>query len=300
MSFSSRLKAELCAAPQGKMCCVTAELYGVFLMGQTWNAELLRVVTTHPDLPARLRALMLRRLGFEFDEAGGHGGRSLVIHDAKKLDAVFGAFGLERIAGQSIHLNHAALEDNCCRSAFCRGVFLSGGSMTDPEKKYHLEILTPHRHLTRELIPVLHEYGFEPKQTSRGGVYGLIFQSSESIEDFLTFMGAPLASLELMQIKQMKEVRNNVNRQVNCETRNFVRTLDAAARQIDGFGRLRRSREWDGLPEPLKAAALARLEAPDASLSELAETLGIGRSALNHRFRKLEALNGVCSPSRPH
>lgn len=290
MSFSSELKAELCAAPSDRLCCVGAELYGAFLLAQTWNASLLRVVTTHADVSERLRTLLARRFHFEFDVSDTPGRGSLMLRDPDKLDAVFSAFGLERVQGRSIHLNHAVLEDSCCHAAFCRGVFLSGGSMTDPEKKYHVELVTPHKHLTRELLPILHEHGFEPRLTERGGVYALVFQSSEAIEDFLTFMGAPLSSLSLMQIKQLKEVRNQVNRHVNCDTGNMERTLNAAARQVALLERLAASPAWDTLPEPLRAAAAARIENPDASLSELSESLGIGRSALNHRLRKLEEL----------
>lgn len=290
MSFSSDLKAELCAVPANRLCCVGAELYGAFLLAQTWNASLLRVVTTHPDVPERLRVLLERRFGFGFDTSDAPGRGSLLLKAPDKLETIFSAFGLERMPGRSIHLNHAALENVCCHAAFCRGVFLSGGSMTDPEKKYCVELVTPHKHLTRELLPILYEHGFEPRMTERGGVYALVFQSSETIEDFLTFMGAPLSSLSLMQIKQLKEVRNQVNRHVNCDTGNMERTLNAAARQVALFQILPGSSAWEGLPEALRAAAAARMEAPDASLSELAETLGIGRSALNHRLRKLEEI----------
>ena len=287
MSFSSEVKHELCAVSTNRPCCSAAELYGAFLFAQVWNDRQLRVVTTHPDVPRRLRDLLVKRFGFTFDGTQGSDA-PLTIRDNRKLDAIFQAFGLSRAPGLSIHLNHAALECDGCHEALCRGVFLSGGSMTDPEKKYHIELVTPHKHLTRELLPVLHEHGFEPKPVARGGLYALVFQSSEAIEDFLTFMGAPLSSLSLMQIKQLKEVRNQVNRHVNCDTGNMERTLAAASRQVQEFERLRASPVWDTLAPPLQAAALARIEHPDSSLTELSEILEIGRSALNHRLRKLE------------
>ncbi|MCL2030675.1 MAG: DNA-binding protein WhiA [Oscillospiraceae bacterium] len=287
-SFSSDVKRELCAVPADRLCCCSAELYGAFLFSQLWNAAQLRLVTTHPDVPGRLDALLVKRFGFTFDgsESAGHALR--VIRGEAKLNAIFHAYGLERRPGLSIHLNHAALEGDCCRAAFCRGVFLSGGSMTDPEKKYHLELVTPHRHLTRELLPILHEHGFEPRPVTRGAIHALLFQSSETIEDFLTFTGAPLSSLALMQVKQLKDLRNQVNRHVNCDTGNMERTLTASARQMERFERLRGSPAWDTLPVPLQTAVAMRLENPDASLTELAGMLGIGRSALNHRLRKLE------------
>lgn len=288
MSFSAEVKRELCAKPPGRLCCAAAELYGAFLFAHTWTATQLRVVTTHPDVPRRLQELLVKHFGFTFDEPAVSGRTQYTMKDGVKLDAVFKTFGLERSPGLSIHLNHAVLEGDCCSGAFCRGVFLTGGSMTDPEKKYHIELVTPHRHLTRELLPILHNHGFEPKLTNRGGVYALVFQSSEAIEDFLTFMGAPLSSLALMQVKQLKDVRNQVNRHVNCDTGNMERTLNAAARQVERFEQVHISPDWDTLSPPLQAAALVRIENPDASLTELSEILGIGRSALNHRLRKLE------------
>ena len=285
MTFSAELKRELCRT-EPKPCCATAELYGALLFAHTFTPRLVKVISTHGDVMKRLDKLLIRVAGFGFDQG-------MTLRDEAKLRLLFDRFGLVQRPGQSVHINHALLEESCCRASFCRGVFLTGGSVTDPEKKYHMEILTPHRHLCRELLPIFYEHGFEPKPAERAGIHLLVFQSSETIADVLTFMGAPLAALKLMDTKMMKEMRNQVNRAVNCETGNLERTVAAATRQIERFAALRKTPKWKELPLQLKATALARMESPDASLAELAESLELSKSALNHRLRKLEGLCGT-------
>ena len=160
------------------------------------------------------------------------------------------------------------LEEEHCRLAFFRGAFLAGGSVTDPAKRYHLELSTPHLSVSRELRSLLLEAGFTPKETTRKGNSVTYFKQSEAIEDFLTAIGAPLAAMEIMNAKAEKDLRGSVNRRVNC---------DAA----------------EELPDKLKEAVDLRVAHPEFTLTQLAELCNppVSKSAFNHRLRKLVSLS---------
>ena len=192
----------------------------------------------------------------------------------------------------ALHVNYGVLEDECCRVAFARGAFLAGGSVTDPEKRYHLELTTTHQKVARETDALLLELGYGAKLTSRGGNCVLYFKQSELIEDFLTMLGAPVCAMDVMQAKMEKDLRNGVNRRVNCETANLTKVVDAAQEQIAAIRRLQRAGGLEALPEKLRQSAQLRLENPEATLQELADmqTPPVSKSAINHRMRKLVQL----------
>jgi DNA-binding protein WhiA len=154
---------------------------------------------------------------------------------------------------------------------------------------YHLELITRHYNLSREVMALLLDMGFAPKMTVRKSNYMIYFKDSESIEDFLTKCGAPLSAIAVMEAKVEKELRNRVNRRVNCETANLSKTVDAAQRQIAAIERLLESGGFDSLQDKLKEAALLRMEYPEAALGELtaAAQFKVSRSGLNHRLAKL-------------
>lgn len=298
-SFSAKTKRELCRAPISRACCAAAECYGALLLGNTFTGRALRIVTTHRAFAERLPPLFREAFGLE---PGGEakaepGGKQIVSvtkpEDVRKIRMTYGYGEHDELA---LHLNLANLERECCLASFWRGAFLAGGTVNSPEKKYHLEIATPHRFLARELMALLRESGLEAGHTERAGVQVLYFKASESIEDFLTLAGAPASALTLMSAKVEKDLRNQINRRVNCDSANLDKTVASSGRKRDGILRLRQSDMWDKLPEPLRRAAGARLEYPEDSLSQLAERLGISKSCLNHRLRRLEALagDGVC------
>ena len=153
MSFSSRAKAELCQARPDRKCCAVAESYGVLLYCNTFSANEIRVITASPEFASRLPKLFRKAFGVSFDRLppeGAEGKRTLSITDADKLSAIFDAFGADRGATLSHHINFGVIEEDCCRASFIRGAFLAGGSVTDPEKRYHLELATSHRSVSRE------------------------------------------------------------------------------------------------------------------------------------------------------
>ena len=294
MSFSSDTKAELCRAPISRRCCAQAEAYGVMLYCNTFRPDQLRIVTENPEFSARLPKLFKRAFGLEFDqlpvETGGK--RIFQITDPAKLGTIFDTFGISNEGGVALHVNYGVLEEDCCRVSFLRGAFLAGGSATDPAKRYHLELATSHRMVSRETDALLLDLGFRAKTVERNGSSILYFKQSEGIEDFLTFLGAPVCAMAVMEAKMEKELINGVNRRVNCETANLSKVVNAAGDQIDAIRLLERRGILETLPEKLQITAQMRLRNPEATLAELAGMSNppVSKSAINHRMRKLVEL----------
>ena len=292
MSFAYDVKAELCKAPLSRGCCAVAEGCGVLLYASAFSAGEVRIVTENDEFAARLPRLFQRAFGVKFDELPEEkkvGKLVLRITREDKLEAIWRALGYDRRAHFALHLTFALLEEECCRAAFLRGAFLSGGSVTDPQKRYHLELATSHVQAGREVEALLRDMGFEPKNVMRQGSFVTYFKSSEHIADLLTLIGAPGRALEIVSAKIEKEMRNTVNRRVNCDAANLDKTVMAAYEQVEAFTRLTESGAINELPVKLQEVAVARLLQPELTLSELAATFDppLTKSCLNHRIRKL-------------
>ena len=289
MSFSSDAKAELCRVPLTRRCCARAEAYGVLLYAGSFSPTEVRIVTESEDFAARLPKLFQKAFGVRFD-AQESGSKSIFrITDGQKLAVILEALGYDPDQHYALHVNFALLEEECCRASFLRGAFLAGGSVTDPLKRYHLELATPHHSVSREAYSVLLELGFTPKETQRGGNWLLYFKQADFIADFFTAIGAPGTAMNIMTAKVEKEMRNTITRRVNCDSANADKVVAAAQEQIDAIRRIVREYGIDALPEPLKDAALLRIANPEASLADLA-TLSyppVTKSCLSHRLKKI-------------
>ena len=193
----------------------------------------------------------------------------------------------------ALHVNFGLLEEEPEQLAFFRGAFLAGGSVTDPAKRYHLELATPHLKVSAEASVLLREIGFSAKETSRAGNSILYFKQSDTIEDFLTAIGAQVSAMGVMEAKVEKDLRNGVNRRVNCETANLSKAVDASFEQLAAIRRLEEAGVLERLPQKLQETARLRRENPEATLSELAEMPDppVSKSAINHRMRKLMELS---------
>ncbi|MCI9367657.1 MAG: DNA-binding protein WhiA [Oscillospiraceae bacterium] len=296
MAFSANVKQELCRQRVGRRCCAQAEAYGILLFCSIFHTRQARIVTECSALKERLPVLFHRAFQVSFDQLPetGEGKGAFLIEEPGKLKAVFDAFDLEWDSSVSLHINLARLEEEHCRTAFLRGVFLAGGSVTDPMKGYHLEMATSHYHVGRELPALLREAGFEPKETDRKGNRVIYFKQSDHIEDYLTFLGAPVSAMEVMAAKIERDLRGSVNRQVNCDSANLDKTVAAAREQLAVIERLQEADRLDCLPDKLKEAARLRMEHPELNLSQLAALCDppVSKSALNHRMRKLVELAG--------
>ncbi|MCL2227855.1 MAG: DNA-binding protein WhiA [Oscillospiraceae bacterium] len=299
MSFSYNTKNELCRLLPQEVCCAVAECYGVLMFCNTFSAREIRVVTGNMALGLRLKEMFAFAFSTEFDvmpEPDKVGKQAYVITDAAKLGRIFEAFGVLPESLLAHHVNLGVLEEDCCCKSFVRGAFLAGGAITDPNKSYHLELVTDHFNVSRETYSLLLEMGFSPKETSRSGNYIIYFKQSSAIEDFLTFVGAPIHAMELMSAKIEKDMRNSVNRKVNCDTANVTKTVDASASHVKAIGVIEGAGLLETLPEKLRQTAALRVEHPELSIKELADSSSppVTKSCLNHRLRKLvEIAEGV-------
>ena len=238
ISFSANVKRELCRTAPGAKCCALAEMLGALLYANHFSASCIRIVTENPEFAARLPRLLQRGFGLRFDalpEPEAQGKRVLVLEDPEKISHVFTLCGFSAESSLALHVNLALLENDCCRRAFLRGAFLAGGSVTDPAKRYHLEFSTSHRRVCAETGTLLLEMGLTPKQTERKGSSILYFKQSETIEELLALMGAPVSAMTVMQAKIEKDWRNDANRKTNCDTANVTKAVDAAQAVLTGM-----------------------------------------------------------------
>lgn len=272
-----------------------AELMGTLLYANTFTADCIRIVTESAEFARRLPYLLRKAAATKFDvlpEAGVAGKLTLCVTDPAKIAHIFARCGFSAETSVSLHVNLGLLENDCCRRAFLRGAFLAGGSVTDPAKRYHLEFSTSHRRVCAETGTLLLEMGLTPKQTERKGSSILYFKQSETIEELLALMGAPVSAMTVMQAKIEKDWRNDANRKTNCDTANVSKAVDAAQEQLAALRTLEAQGRLDTLPEKLLQTALLRREHPEATLSELAELHEppTSKSTVNHRMRKLLAM----------
>ena len=301
MSFASHVRAELCRTPVQRLCCARAECYGILLYCNTFHVDEVRIITESGDLAGRLPRLFQRAFGIRFDrlpEPDAPGKLIFQITDPQKMEKLIAALGYDHRQSVVMHVNFGILEEDCCRMSFLRGAFLAGGSVTDPEKRYHLELATNHIQASREVSTLLEECGFLPRSVQRAGSSVIYFKQSEHIEDFLTAIGAPVAAMDIMTAKVDKSIRNGANRAMNCDMANVNKTVSAAEVQLEAIERLHRAGKWETLPEKLRQTARLRRENPELSLQQLADkhTPPLSKSCLNHRLRKLVEISEEVEP----
>ena len=214
MSFASDVKNELCRVPLSRHCCAVAEAYGVLLYCHTFTTREIRIVTACGAFAERLPKLFRRAFGAHFalpaeEKTGGR--HVLTITDRAAVETVFAAFGADLSRTVAHHINLAVLENDCCRASFLRGAFLAGGSVTDPSKNYHLELITAHASVSRETAALLTELDFAARSIDRGANTVLYFKKSEAIEDFLTKIGADGKALLVTEQVDEKLVKSSRN-----------------------------------------------------------------------------------------
>ena len=295
MSFSGNVKSELCRSEVEKNCCALAEAMGTLLFANTFAPDCIRIVTESQDFGIRLPRVFRKGLGVSFDslpEQNAAGKLIYQITEPEKINRVFSTCGFSAQNSVSLHVNFALLEKECCQRAFLRGAFLAGGSVTDPEKRYHLELSTTHQSVSRETGRLLVEMNLAAKETERKGSAILYFKQSDSIEDFLTTIGAPVSAMAVMSAKIEKDWRNDANRKTNCDSANVDKAVAAAQEQLSAIRLLEKQDRLKDLPEKLRQTAALRRENPETTLSELAELHDppVSKSAVNHRMRKLMQL----------
>lgn len=181
------------------------------------------------------------------------------------------------------------LKSACCKRAYLRGCFLCAGSMSDPQKGYHLEYLCNNEDMANQLLRVIADFDVEAKMVRRKKYYVVYVKEGAAIVELLNVMEAHISLMNLENTRILKEIGNHTNRKVNCETANIIKAVNAANKQIEDIERIRDCKGLDSLPASLREMALVRLQYPDAPLGELGKYLDppIGKSGVNHRLRKL-------------
>ena len=292
-SFSACAKAELCKNLPPKQCCALAECFGILLFCNSFSAEGIRIITESREFSQRLPKLFRKSFGVTFDqipEEGSTGKQNFQITDSEKIAVIMDAFGFDRMGTVSLHINLPVVEEDCCKTAFLRGAFLAGGSVTDPGKAYHMELTTVHHSVSREAYALIQEVlGFYPKAAVRGGGQVLYLKQSDQISDFLAYLGASVAAMGIIETKLEKELNNKVNRRCNCDEANTSKVVEAAQEQLAAIRILREREIFEQLPQKLQQAAIAREENPESSLTELSNLMEppISKPAMNHRLKKL-------------
>lgn len=204
------------------------------------------------------------------------------------LDIVTSSFEMKRTISEQL------VKKSCCRRSYLRGAFLAGGSINHPESSsYHLEILSNYEEHAQSIIKMVNGYGLNAKLIERKKGFVMYIKEGEKITEFLNIIGAHQALFQFEDVRIMKDMRNSVNRLVNCETANLNKTVAASLRQISMIQLIEDKMGLDQLPEKLREIAILRKEHPDMNLKELGELLPggkVSKSGINHRFRKIEEI----------
>ena len=297
VSFAAAAKSEICRSIPNKNCCALAECFGILLFCNSFTAGNIKIVTESREFAYNLPRLFEKAFDIEFDSFPSMlspGKLTFQIYDPEKIESIMESFGFSVQDTLALHVNLPIVENECCKHAFLRGAYLAGGSVTDPSKAYHLELTTTHSAVARETYLLMGEMmGFYPKNTQRSGSQILYLKQSEQISDFLTFLGAPVSSMGIMEARLEKELNNKVNRRCNCDEANTSKVVEAAQEQLSAIRILRSRGIVEKLPTKLQQALIARENNPESSLTELAAMMEppITKPAMNHRLKKLVELS---------
>ena len=283
MSFSSEIKQELSWQLPSARHCRLAEISAILsfcshVEAGTEGTGNVRMHTENLAVARKYFTLLKKTFNINMNVSvrqnrKPHGNRSFEITALTDMTAV----------------RHVLIQNPCCRRAYIRGAFLASGSVSDPEKGYHFEIVCADSARAEQLSAMLESFGIEAKITLRKHNYILYVKEGSQIADILNVMEAHVGLMKFENIRILKEMRNSVNRQVNCETANLNKTVSAAVKQIEDIQYIQSTIGFEKLPENLAEIARLRLEQPGMSLKELGQMLTppVGKSGVNHRLRKL-------------
>lgn len=304
MSFSGNVKEELSEHWSSARHCQIAELAAILglcgsIIINSRNEYRVKVHTENKAVARKVFTLIKKTFNIESDISirrniqkqsvsysvvvKQHQDALRVLQAVKLIDEHLDGFEEVRI------VNPIVVQQTCCKRAFIRGAFLAAGSMSDPKKAYHLEIVCAAEPMAEQIRELMSSFSMDAKIVQRKKSYVVYLKEGSQIVDILNIMEAHVSLMELENVRILKEMRNTVNRKVNCETANLNKTVSAAVKQLEDITYLRDTIGLEKLSEGLEEVALARLSHPDASLKELGALLSppVGKSGVNHRLRKL-------------
>jgi DNA-binding protein WhiA len=309
MSFSAVTKNELSRLPISDKCCAIAELAAIVRMSGTIQISgmkkiNLKFTTENAAIARRIFSILKMIYNTEVEvmvrknkQLKKNNNYLIVVNDidiSKKILEDVGFINHEEnsIFNVNYKIPEELIKNRCCKRSYVRGAFLGGGSISNPEKTYHLEFVTNNEEHSKNLSQIINSFNLNSKIVMRKDNYVVYIKEGEQIVDILNIIGAHQALLKLEDIRVLKDVRNNINRIVNCETANLSKTIDASLRQIENIEYIQNTVGFKKLPKSLREIAELRLEYKEASLKELGMMLDppVGKSGVNHRFRKIEQL----------
>lgn len=280
MSFSSDIKKAIVKIPFDCPNCAVAETAGMLRISGKLSENGIKFTTENRTVADRLKRNLAEGFGIcpEVRERDGVKAYQLAVEDIFAVENIE-----ERITAGDV------MPFSCCRASFVRGAFLGGGSVSNPEKNYHLEFDARGKSEAEFLRDTLKTDGFASKVTYRKGRYVVYVKECETIADILGYIGAGKSALEMFTIQIEKEMRNSVNRRVNCENANADKAARASGRHLVAIRKIAAAKKFDKLPEVLREIAELRMEYPEDSLKELGEKTNppIGKSGVNHRLNRI-------------
>lgn len=295
MSFASEAREEIAQRSLSlqRDCCVRAAAYGIACFAKFFDARGL-MLQTEQCQTARLAQQLFARCGVQGSIQEKQRPSGILYEfgirapeQAARMHELFGTTGTE----PSLQIDPRLIRCQMCVSAYIGMAFLCSGTVTDPQKEYNIEFLTPRTNLARDFEALLAEHEFAPHRTRRGGVNLVYVKTGANVQKLLAFLGAAGAAERLGAQKAFKQVRNTTNRQTNCDTANLSKTARANAQTLKAIRYLQEHDALQTLPAPLQEAAAKRLANPDLSLAALCACFEpeISKSGLSHRMKKLEA-----------
>lgn len=300
MSFSSEVREELAGHISSSRHCQIAELAVMFCyLGRIWkNGEgnILFSIQTENEQVIRKCFTLLKKSFNICTDVIGRGSYSLTVEDAEQVKKLLQALKLLDASGSMSQaadiVNPLLIKNACCRRAFLRGAYLASGSMSDPEKSYHLEFVCGTEAQALQLQEIIRDFEIESRIIVRKNHFVVYMKEGSGIVDLLNVTGAHISLMNLENLRIVKEMRNSINRRVNCEAANITKTVNASAKQMEDIMLIQQTVGLKGLQGGLREAAEVRMEYPDASLKELGQYLNppVGKSGMNHRLRKLSGI----------
>lgn len=300
MSFSNEVRNEAARYMPDKPCCRRSELAALLLFAgqvdKTADGQLLKITVENAATARKIYQYVKELSPWPATVESEQKNRfrksrayDVVIEPKESDKEVLEEMGLFYPAVRR-HVPWNLLSKSCCRRSFIRGLFLTRGFINRPEGNYHLELVLGDTRLAVEVQKLLQKMGIKAGRIERKNHLVIYLKDSEKIADFLRLIGASKALLDFENARILKSMRNTVNRQVNCETANLVKTIDASVRQVELMDKLIQSQRWEMLGPQLKELAMVRLKFPDSTLKELGEMLNppLSKSGAAYRMRKLE------------
>jgi DNA-binding protein WhiA len=307
MSFSSSVKKELSENIDKARHCRIAELAAIIGQNGSYSFRpggAVMLTLASENILILRKAEQLLRLAFSIapelsvsrskDWNGVY--CALIIRDQKDVDRVLSAtkymLGNGVLLELRLPVDRRIIQGECCKKAYLRGLFLCSGSVNNPARSYHFEISFEDRKRASQVVGLLGSFGIEARITAHKNMSIVYIKESDDIADTFRVMGAPRSLMEYENARILRSITGDVNRKVNCETANLAKSVNAGMEQLADIELIRVKQGLDSLPDSLRKAALARMEYPEESLTELGNKMDppVGKSGMNHRFRRLKAI----------